>query len=128
MNTKTGSRPTARECVPNRRTDEDVEPNKPTRSHESTYSDHAAAVRLIERNASCAHRGAASLPPWQGDEITKNFKIVDATSQALPMSISKMSLADPEAIDRDEARRIASNMGKLPDLFSAIPRKSDSTL
>ena len=60
-------------------------------------------------------------PPWTVEELDGGFKIVDANKQALAYVYGH---ADPHdagianALLFDEARRIASNIAKLPSLVS----------
>jgi hypothetical protein len=50
--------------------------------------------------------------PWRVVDATQSFKIVDATGQAL----AYVHYDDPNGLTWDEARRIAANIAKLPQL------------
>jgi hypothetical protein len=54
--------------------------------------------------------------PWTVEQIPAGFKVIDANGQAL----AYVYAADNDAaqlLTPDEARRIASNIAKLPDLL-----------
>ena len=60
-------------------------------------------------------------PPWTVEEIPGGFKVVDAQGQSLAYVYSPERVADAGiagVLTEDEARRIASNIAKLPALLA----------
>jgi hypothetical protein len=64
-------------------------------------------------------------PPWTVEALDGGFKIVDANGQTLAYVYGHADLRDAQiakALTLDEARRIASNIAKLPTLLgSTLP-------
>ena len=61
-------------------------------------------------------------PPWTVVQLPGGFKVVDAQGQSLAYVYSRESEADADTagvLTEDEARRIASNIAKLPALLGA---------
>jgi hypothetical protein len=58
--------------------------------------------------------------PWTIEEIPGGYKVVDANGQALAYVYGRETQADADiahVVTRDEARRIAANIAKLPDFL-----------
>ena len=58
-------------------------------------------------------------PPWTIEELEAGFKIVDGNGQTLAYVYGHADAREAETakgLTLDEARRIASNIAKLPDL------------
>jgi hypothetical protein len=63
-------------------------------------------------------------PPWTVEQIPGGYKVNDATGQALAYVYGRESRADADTanvLTMDEARRIASNIAKLPKYLAANP-------
>jgi hypothetical protein len=58
--------------------------------------------------------------PWTAEQMPGGFKVVDATGQALAYVYARDTKAQADTakvLTMDEARRIASNIAKLPGLL-----------
>jgi hypothetical protein len=59
-------------------------------------------------------------PPWTIEELEAGFKIVDGNGQTFAYVCGQADPRDAataKSLTFDEARRIASNIAKLPDLL-----------
>lgn len=60
-------------------------------------------------------------PPWSAERIPGGYVVKDANGQALAYVYAREKKADADTakvLTMDEARRIASNIAKLPTLFA----------
>ena len=58
-------------------------------------------------------------PPWTVETIPGGLKVCDANGQSLAYVYSRENPNDAPVLTEDEARRIASNIAKLPNLLGA---------
>jgi hypothetical protein len=63
-------------------------------------------------------------PPWTVEQIPGGYKVKDANGQSLAYVYGRETRADADTahvLTLDEARRIASNIAKLPNYLMANP-------
>ena len=59
-------------------------------------------------------------PPWSVEQIPDGYKVLDANGQSLAYIYGRETKPDADianVLTMDEARRIASNIAKLPTLL-----------
>ena len=79
-------------------------------------------TRLIESNESRVTQRRFP-PPWRIERLPGGFKVVDAHGQSLAYFYARDNDNDAGTagvLTMDEARRLASNFAKLPDLLGAV--------
>ena len=67
-------------------------------------------------------------PPWSVEQIPGGYKVLDANGQALAYVYGRETRADADTanvLTMDEARRMASNIVKLPNYLAANPEAHD---
>ena len=73
--------------------------------------------------APCHESGVKRFPPpWTVEQIPGGYKVLDASGQALAYVYGRETKADADianVLTMDEARRMASNIAKLPALLGA---------
>ncbi len=64
-------------------------------------------------------------PPWQVEQIPGGFKVLDANGQALAYVYARETREQADiakVLTLDEARHIAANVAKLPELLGAMAK------
>ena len=78
-------------------------------------------MAIIPLSTILPHMASRSfLAPWQVEQIPGGFKVLDASGQALVYVYARETLQDAQnakVLTFDEARRIAANVAKLPELL-----------
>ena len=67
-------------------------------------------------------------PPWSVEQIPSGYKVLDANGQALAHVYGRETRGDADTanvLTMDAARRMASNIVKLPNYLAANPEAHD---
>lgn len=89
----------------------------------SSYWDRLFQVNRSFRIFSTMTKPRKMPAPWALKEIPGGYCVVDAEGKRLAyvygLDPKELAAAGPLRLTKDEARRIASNIAKLPDLLSS---------
>jgi hypothetical protein len=69
-------------------------------------------------------------PPWQVEQTPEGFKVLDASGQALAYVYAPETKAEADiakVLTFDEARRIAVDVAKLPELLGAVRKAEEAS-
>jgi hypothetical protein len=87
---------------------------------------HAGEVEAIPYPAvSTSMTSRRFPPPWRADKVPGGYVVRDATGQALACLYGRETEADAQqakVLTNDEARRIAINVARLPELLGKADR------
>jgi hypothetical protein len=86
---------------------------------------HAGEVEAVRRRATEAMNSRRFPAPWRADKIPGGYVVRDANGQALAYIYSRDNEAEElqaKVLTKDEARRIAVNIARLPGLLGKADR------
>jgi hypothetical protein len=86
---------------------------------------HAGEVEAVRARSTEAMTTRRFPAPWRADKIPGGYVVRDANGQALAYIYSRDSEAEAlqaKVLTKDEARRIAVNVARLPELLGKADR------
>jgi hypothetical protein len=96
---------------------------KRVRSRPQAGNEHYPQIANAEDNNEQHGKKDHFPAPWTVEKIAGGFKVIDANGQSLAYVYSSENPNDAfmrKVLTLDEARRIASNIAKLPDLLGKV--------
>ena len=96
---------------------------KRVRSRPQAGNEHYPQIANAEDNNEQHGKKDYFPAPWTVEKIAGGFKVIDANGQSLAYVYSSENPNDAfmrKVLTLDEARRIASNIAKLPDLLGKV--------